>query len=90
MKHIFIFVLVTLLSCSAEKRITEHSYTDLCFFEKKDGTYSRYQVYQTKCKSSKLIRCRKYILVYKKNQKRTVRRYINDKQAVKILTPLSL
>jgi len=61
-------ILLSLTSCSAEKRIYEHSYTDYWYYEQNQ----RYQVYQTS-------RGNKYILVLNKKETKFIRKYINLK-----------
>jgi len=66
MRNLFIFLIfLTLTSCSVEKRIKDHSYTEEWHFE--NGT--RYQVYKTKTG-------RKYIIVFTRNNYNLKRKYI--------------
>jgi hypothetical protein len=66
MKNLFLFIiLVSLVSCSVEKRIKEYSYTDEWYYT--EG--KRYQVYQTKGG-------RKYIIVINKRETDLKRKYI--------------
>jgi hypothetical protein len=84
MNKIIIFLLaITLVSCSAEQRIKEHSYTNFWYLKKVDSTdfyksnyvlkdriiYERYQVYQTRLG-------KKYIIVLNKKQTKLKRQYI--------------
>jgi hypothetical protein len=84
MNKIIIFLLaITLVSCSAEQRIKEHSYTDFWYLKKVNSTdlhksnyvlrdnqvYERYQVYQTRLG-------KKYIIVLNKKQTKLKRQYI--------------
>jgi hypothetical protein len=65
-KIILLLILITtLISCNAEKRIYEHSYTDYWYYD----SIQRYQVYQT-------ARGNKYILVLNKKQTKFIRKYL--------------
>lgn len=65
-KIILLLILITtLISCNAERRIYEYSYTDYWYYD----SIQRYQVYQT-------ARGNKYILVLNKKQTKFIRKYL--------------
>lgn len=66
MKHLLtLLAIVTLMSCSVEQRIKEHSYTQEWYYI----DTMRFQVYQTKSG-------RKYIIVLNEKQTKYKRQYI--------------
>lgn len=68
-KNIIIIILsVFFISCSAEKRIKDYSYTDEWYYYNSE----RYQVYQTKFG-------KKYILIFNEKQTRVKRMYLKIK-----------
>lgn len=68
MKHFIIFlILISLISCSVEQRIYEHSYTKEWYYINSD----RYQVYQT-------IRGTKYIIVLNEKETKFKRKYLKQ------------
>jgi hypothetical protein len=64
-KLIILFLFFNLLSCEAEKRIYEHSYTDEWYYI----DTMRYQVYKTKFG-------KRYIIVLNEKQTKFKRQYI--------------
>lgn len=67
-KLVITLIAIIFLSCSAEKRIKDYSYTDEWYYYNSE----RYQVYQTKFG-------KKYILIFNEKQTRVKRMYLKTK-----------
>ena len=62
---IYLIIVLLMISCSAESRIGDHSYTNGWYYEGE----TRYQVYQTRLG-------KKYILIVNKKQNGLKRKYL--------------